>query len=167
MKKGILKRTAEIDGKPHLVGVGIDITAVRRAQDALRLAHERVRSFIDSNIVGVAIAGAAGTIIEANDYYLQLIGFTREELEHGKADWRAVTPPDWLPASEQAIRKLHERGRCAPYEMEYVRRDGLRIPVFLVEAVLPGPEEHAAPPTGRRRTTHPAVVAPALLRSRA
>ena len=137
-------RTAEIDGKPHLVGVGIDITAVRRAQDALRLAHERVRSFIDSNIVGVAIASAAGTIIEANDYYLQLIGFTREELEHGKADWRAVTPPDWLPASEQAIRELHERGRCASYEMEYVRRDGLRIPVFLVEALLPGPEEHAA-----------------------
>jgi PAS domain S-box-containing protein len=123
------------------VGTVTDITALKQAQDALRLAHERVRGFIDSNIVGVAIANAAGGILEGNDYYLRLIGYNREELEHGKIDWRAVTPPEWLPADDRAIRELRERGTCTPYEKEYVRRDGTRVPVYLAVAVLPGPGE--------------------------
>jgi PAS domain S-box-containing protein len=116
----------------------------RKAEETLLLAHERLRRFVDSNIVGIVIAEAAGAIIEANDYYLRLIGYTREELEHGKVDWRAITPPEWLPADEQAIRELRARGNCTPYEKEYVRRDGTRVPVFLADTMLPGPGEQIA-----------------------
>ncbi|HBF33394.1 TPA: calcium-binding protein, partial [Candidatus Sumerlaeota bacterium] len=77
----------------------------------------------------------------ANDYYLNLIGFTREELEQKQVSWRTITPPEWLPADELALRELQERGTCTPYEKEYVRRDGTRVPVFLTDALLPGTPE--------------------------
>lgn len=121
-----------------------DITDRKQAEDALLLAHERLRRFVDANVIGILIATPAGTVIEANDYYLRLIGYTREELAQGKVDWRAITPPEWLPADEQAIRQLHERGTCTPYEKEYVRRDGSRIPILLADTLLPGPNEQIA-----------------------
>ena len=122
-------------------GIMFDITERKKAEDALQLAHERLRRFVDSNIIGVVIINETGTILEANDYYLRLIGHTREELYQGKINWRAITPPEWLPASDRAFRELRERGVCASYEKEYLRPDGTRIPVLLGDTLLPGPGE--------------------------
>ncbi len=122
----------------------IDITESKKTEEMERLAYDRLRQFIDSNIIGVVIATADGKIIEANDYYLSLVGFTREEFESGKVDWRTITPPEWLSADEKAIKELRERGTCTPYEKEYVRRDGTRVPVLLTDKMLPGPEEQIA-----------------------
>jgi PAS domain S-box-containing protein len=125
-------------------GIAEDITERRTTEEALHLAHERLRSFIDLNIIGVLTADASGAITEANDYYLNLIGCGRHELESGRIDWRALTPPEWIPADEKAIRELRETGRCRPYEKEYQRRDGSRVPVLLVDALLPGPDHRIA-----------------------
>ena len=122
----------------------VDISRRKRAEEALRLAHARLRRFVDANVVGILIAHADGTLVEANDYYLDLIGASREEFDLGLVDWRTITPPEWLPADERAIAELREHGVCAPYEKEYVRPDGRRVPVFLVDALLPGPEEQIA-----------------------
>jgi PAS domain S-box-containing protein len=121
-----------------------DIAERKRTEEALRLAHERIQRFVDANIVGIVVADASGKIIEANNYYLRLVGFTREELHKGQVNWLAITPPEWIPADEHAIREMRERGVCTPYEKEYVLRDGTRIPVFLALAVMPGPEEQIA-----------------------
>jgi PAS domain S-box-containing protein len=110
-----------------------------RAEASRNMATARLRRFFDANIIGMVVGDAAGAVIEANDYFLRLIGFTREEFERGEVNWRGLTPPEWLPADEQAIRELAERGTCTPYEKEYVRRDGTRVPVYLADAVLPGP----------------------------
>ncbi len=125
-------------------GTNTDITDRKRAEEELRTAHDHLRRFIDSNIVGIIITNAAGEILEANDYYLRMIGATREELQESKIDWRAITPPEWLPADEKAIMELRERGTCTPYEKEYIRRDGTRVPVFLADTMLPGPDEKIA-----------------------
>ena len=121
-----------------------DITDRKEAEEAVRRAHERLRQFVDANLVGVVVASPSGGVIDANDYYLRLIGYTREEFEQGQVDWRAITPPEWLPADEQAIEELRTRGICTPYEKEYIRRDGSRVSVFLSDAMLPGPEEQIA-----------------------
>jgi PAS domain S-box-containing protein len=113
----------------------------RHSDDALRRAHDRLRRFVDANIAGVVVESSSGAIIEANDYYLRTIGYTREELEKGLVNWRALTPPEWLTADEHAMQELRERGICTPYEKEYVRRDGSRVSVFLSDAILPGPEK--------------------------
>jgi PAS domain S-box-containing protein len=114
------------------------------AESALVAAHARLRHFIDANIIGVAVSLPSGEVLEANDYYLRTIGYTREEFEQGLVDWRAITPPEWLPADEHALEELRQRGVTTPYEKEYLRRDGSRVPVFLSNAMMPGADEAIA-----------------------
>lgn len=121
-----------------------DVSESKRSQEALLQAHERLRRYVDANIVGVAVADADGAVLMANDYYLRVIGFRRDEFERGEVDWRALTPPEWLASDERAIAELRERGICTPYEKEYVRRDGTRVWVFMSDALLPGPGEQIA-----------------------
>ena len=155
----ILDTNGQYEGAVHIVS---DITERKHAEENLRLANEHLRRFVDANILGVLVANAAGEVLEANDYYLNLIGFTQEDLKAGKVDWRAITPPEWLPADEKAIRELYERGTCTPYEKEYIRRDGRRITVLLADALLPGPEEQIAAfaldQTERKRAEHDLIA---------
>ncbi|HUL53965.1 MAG TPA: PAS domain S-box protein [Opitutaceae bacterium] len=134
-----------LDGRPMgRVWSFRDVTERKRAEEAARLAHEHLRRIADADIVGIVIATADGRILEANDYYLRLVGYTRAELEHGRIDWRALTPPEWLPVDERALQELRAHGRCTPYEKEYVRRDGSRVAVLLTDTLLPGPEGQIA-----------------------
>ena len=85
-----------------------------------------------------------GGISYANDEFLRIIGYSREEFESGRIGWAAVTPPEWMPVDEQAIASAKEAGgACDPYEKEYVRKDGDRVPV-LVGFTLFGNEETVA-----------------------
>ncbi len=121
-----------------------DLTERKWAEESLYLEYSRHKRFIDSNIVGVIIATADGKIIEANDYYLTMLGYTRKEFQSGKVDWRANTPTDWLPADEKAIKQSREGGTCSPYEKEYRKKDGTRVPVLVAHTLLPGPREEIA-----------------------
>jgi PAS domain S-box-containing protein len=110
----------------------------RDSEEAALLAHARLQRFLDANVIGVAVANEAGEIVEANDYYLDLVGLTRDELESGEVDWRTFTPPEWLPFDERAAVELKSRGACLPYEQELLRRDGRRVQVLVAKALLPG-----------------------------
>ncbi|HLZ20246.1 MAG TPA: PAS domain S-box protein, partial [Smithellaceae bacterium] len=134
----------DLNGEGHLISITRDITDRIRSEDALRKADERLRRFFNSNIMGIVVATADGTVAEANDYYLNMIGFSGEEFRAGKIDWRAITPPEWLAADEKAIAEVRRDGACSPYEKQYVRRDGTRVDVFLAVAGLPGEEEQLA-----------------------
>lgn len=70
-------------------------------------------------------------VLTANDAYLKMVGFTRAEMNSGKLDWRAITPPESLARAEQAIRELREQGACIPFEKEYILRDGTHVPVLV------------------------------------
>jgi PAS domain S-box-containing protein len=145
-------------GERAILAVHTDLTERKRAEASLEDVNRRFRTIVDSNLVGVVVARSDGRIVEANDYYLGLVGATREELERGEVDWRRLTPPAWLPADERALGELRERGACAPYEKEYQRRDGSRVSVLLADAMLPGPEEAivavALDLTARKRVEH-------------
>ncbi len=78
----------------------------------------------------------SGTIYEANPAFLQLVGYTREDLVHGRIRWEAMTPPEWRAADERALEQLRTRGWEDPYEKEYVRKDGSRVPVLLAGALV-------------------------------
>lgn len=121
-----------------------DITERKRSEEALRLENERFTRFIESNIVGIIIADAQGNIILTNDYFLNILGVTRQDLLDGKVQWTEFTPPEWLPLDEKAIGELRESGASEPYEKEYERTDGARIPVYIANTLLPGPDEKIA-----------------------
>ena len=133
------------EGKPErMYGVSQNITERKRIEEALRIENERFMQFVNSNIVGILIGAASGEVILANDYYLRLLGVSRQAFNEGKVDWKKFTPPEWLPADEKAIQELRQSGICEPYEKEYVRSDGTRVPVYIADAMLPGPGEEIA-----------------------
>jgi PAS domain S-box-containing protein len=84
-----------------------DITERKRIEEALHIENERFIRFVNSNIVGILIGNAQGEVLLANDYYLNLLGVTRQDLMEGQIDWKKFTPPEWLPADEKAIRELN------------------------------------------------------------
>jgi PAS domain S-box-containing protein len=125
----------------HFAAIFENITEQRHAEEELRAANERIRQLFDANVIGVIIAGSDGAIFEANDYFLDLIGHTRDELERGEINWRAITPPEWLPVSDHAIGEIQAAGTSRPYEKEYLRADGIRVPVLVVVTGFSGPDE--------------------------
>jgi PAS domain S-box-containing protein len=111
------------------------------AGDARRVDDARLRLLFNANVIGILIGNNAGSIFDANDAFLALVGYTREELTSGLVDWRSMTPPEWLPRDEIAIADLAARGWFAPYEKEYVRSDGVRVPVSVGGARVTGTDD--------------------------
>jgi PAS domain S-box-containing protein len=133
------------DKEGRVLGVVLafrDITERKRAEEELQLAYARLSTLFDHRIdgIGIIIANTEGGILEANDYFLKMLGFRREELKAGKLRWSEMTPPEWTGIDEIALAQLRERGFCDSQEKEYLRRDGTRVPVFITGAMLPGQE---------------------------
>jgi PAS domain S-box-containing protein len=120
-----------------IAGVSHDITARKRTEDALRDSEERFRRIYQSNMLGIHFWDASGEVTEANDAYLRMIGYSADDLAAGRVRWRDLTPPEYAPVDDRALELLRTDGVCPPFEKEYIRRDGRRIPVLLGAALLP------------------------------
>jgi PAS domain S-box-containing protein len=112
-----------------------DITGRKQAEEALRQSEQRFRRLVDGNIIGVLVADST-RIIEANDVYLRMVGYSREELEGGALRWREMTPPEWAAADLKRTEELMASGACTPYEKEYYRKDGSRVPIYIGASLL-------------------------------
>lgn len=106
----------------------------------LRQSELRFQRLVQSSIVGIIIADFNGNICEANDAFLEIVGYKRKDLESGQIRWIDMTPSEYLPLDEQAIEQIKARGDCTPFEKEYIRSDGSRVPVLVVSIQLV-PEE--------------------------
>jgi PAS domain S-box-containing protein len=98
----------------------------------------RIRRLVDSNIVGIMIGDARGHIIEANEAFLDLLGYSRDDLVSARIRWTKLTPAEWAAADQDAIAQLSATGTCKPYEKEYLRKDGSRVPVLVGGALFEG-----------------------------
>jgi formate hydrogenlyase transcriptional activator len=116
----------------------IDITEHKQMETALAERDAKFRGIYHSNIVPIAFWNCDGCITNANDAYLQLTGYSRSELEEGKLRCPELTPPEQLHLDKQAIQEAKTKGVCTPYEKDYRRRDGQRVPVLIGGGMLPG-----------------------------
>ncbi|HEY6365594.1 MAG TPA: PAS domain S-box protein, partial [Candidatus Binatia bacterium] len=116
----------------------IDISEHKQMETALAERDAKFRGIYHSNIVPIAFWNCDGCITNANDAYLQLTGYSRSELEEGKLRCPELTPPEQLHLDKQAIQEARTKGVCTPYEKDYRRRDGQRIPVLIGGGMLPG-----------------------------
>jgi PAS domain S-box-containing protein len=122
------------------VGTATDVETMAQAEAALRERDAHLRFLTESAILGISFFGVDGTIKEANATALSILGFTREEVAAGQANWRAITPPEWRAISDRAVAEMLRTGSCAPHEKEYLRRDGSRVPVLVGAALISGAE---------------------------
>jgi PAS domain S-box-containing protein len=102
----------------------------------LRESDMRLRRIIDSNMIGIAFGNDEGRITEANEAFLQLAGYTREDLVADGISWPALTPVEFHARQLQAIDEVRATGRCTPFEVDLIRRDGRRVPVLVGGARL-------------------------------
>ncbi len=109
----------------------IDVTERRQSQDALRQSEARLRRLVDANIIGIIYSRGGGNVTLANDALLEILGYTRAEYEAGQIDWNNITPAEFRPLDKQAMIEIAERGACTPYEKDFIRKDGTRVPVLL------------------------------------
>ncbi|HVY91243.1 MAG TPA: ATP-binding protein, partial [Bryobacteraceae bacterium] len=107
-----------------------DVTSLRATQKALRGSEARLRRLFDSNIIGV-VSGADLIAHEANDGFLRMLGFTRDDLRNGKIDFAVLTPPEFIAADDRARVQLAERGFTDPYEKALIAADGHTVPVMV------------------------------------
>ena len=107
----------------------------RQAGEALRASERRLRAFYESGVVGVTFWNASGQITDANDEFLNMVGYSRDDLVAGKVDWIKMTPPEYAHLNELAMAELRATGSIkTPNEKEFIRKDGTRIPVTLTAA---------------------------------
>jgi PAS domain S-box-containing protein len=129
------------DARGEIVGVqGMfwDVTERMRADEAARLSDARFRKLLQSNLIGVLVANLDGSVIDANDALLNMVGYTRADLEQGIFRWDSITPPAHRASDERAIALLKTTGSCPPWEKEYIHKDGHHVPILLGVTMLEG-----------------------------
>ena len=105
---------------------------LRSAERELRQREAEIRRLVDASIIGIFIWDAEGQILEANDAFLRMMGYSREELLSREMCWTDLTPPEWPDHDERLwVPKLKMAGSLQPFEQEYLRKDGSRVPVLI------------------------------------
>ena len=122
-------------GNVELIGAVTDVTARKTTDD-------KIRRFVDAGILGIFIANLEGAIVEANQAFLKMLQYRREELVSGRLRWADLeAPPDLRERDQHAMTEALANGFFQTYEKEFLRRDGSRVPVLLGGAMFPGENE--------------------------
>ncbi len=115
--------------------LALDVTKHQRAKEALRISEARFQKLVGSNIIGFMLVDLEGKVLDANEAFLKMLGYSREDLAQGLVGGPGLTPPEYSYVDQWMVKRLHEAGVCPPVEKEYVRKDGTRLAV-LVGVVL-------------------------------
>jgi PAS domain S-box-containing protein len=102
-----------------------------RLYSDLQEREAKVRRLVDSNIIGIFIWDLEGRIIDANEAFLRMVGYSRDDLISGGVRWTELTPAEWRDADERGTAQVKAAGIAHPFEKEFFRKDGSRVPVLV------------------------------------
>ena len=100
--------------------------------------ESRIRRLVDANIIGIFMWDLTGRILDANDAFLRLLGYDRQDLAAGSLRWTDLTPSKWRELDNRQLTELNEAGSLQPYEKEYFHKDGSCVPVLIGAAAFEG-----------------------------
>jgi PAS domain S-box-containing protein len=116
----------------HILALAIER---RQTEEALRESEMRARRLVEANIIGV-IEGVEDQICNANQIFLDMLGYTGEELLGGRLRWPEITPPEYHALDDAARSQLLDHGAIPPFEKEFIRKNGTRVPILLCATIL-------------------------------
>jgi two-component system CheB/CheR fusion protein len=114
----------------------IDIDRRKKAEATIAAGADRLRRMINVDAVGVLIFDESGMLIDSNETYQKMSGFSKEEISSRRLTWRTMTPPEYMEVSEQQMEGVVRSGRIGPYEKECLRKDGSRSWMIFAGATL-------------------------------
>jgi PAS domain S-box-containing protein len=110
----------------------------KRVEAALRESESRFRRLSDSNMIGIMFWNLKGQITEANDAFLEMLRYTRDDLQAGRINWEDVTIQESRAPDERAFAEMRDTGACTPFERQFIRKDGTRTTLLFGSALLEG-----------------------------
>ena len=113
-----------------------DFSDRHERDEKLRRSRTRLHPLAEGSTIPGIVSGEFDRIPEANDTFLELIGYSREDLRTGRLRWPDLTPPEYLPLDDLAHEECLRFGACTPFEKELIRKDGTPVPVLIATAVL-------------------------------
>jgi formate hydrogenlyase transcriptional activator len=113
-----------------------DFSDRHERDEKLRRSRARVRPLPAETTIAGIVSGEFDRIPEANDAFLDLVGYSREDLQAGRLHWPDLTPAEYIALDEIAHEEGLRFGACTPFEKELIRKDGTRVPVLVATAVL-------------------------------
>ena len=119
-----------------MIGTNVDVTERKRVEEALRESEAKIRRLVDANILGICIWNLEGAIVEANEAFLHMLQYGREDVASDRLRWTDLTPAEWREWDERAVAELRSTGTFQPFEKEYFRKDGSRVPVLIGGALF-------------------------------
>src|SRR3984957_12280913 len=108
-----------------------DLESLARLHGEIEEREAKIRRLVDSNIIGIFVWDFDGRILEANDEFLRMVSYDREDLVSGRISWADLTPPDWRNRNNARIEQQKSSGRFEPFEKEFTRKDDSRVPVLI------------------------------------
>lgn len=118
------------------IGFVVDLSQQKQVEAALRQSEAKFRRFVEANLIGVAESHLDGKFFAANDAFLNMVGYSRADLDAGCMNWFEMTPPEYVQIDHQATTTLRTAGTFTPFEKEYYRKDGSRVPILVGHVVF-------------------------------
>jgi PAS domain S-box-containing protein len=126
----------------HIDDLKIQVSEREKAETEVRELARRleakIQRLVEANVVGIVMWNLEGAITEANDAFLRVVQYDREDLASGRLRWTDLTPIEWRDHDERGVAELKATGILQPFEKEYFRKDGSRVSVLLGGALFEG-----------------------------
>jgi PAS domain S-box-containing protein len=107
-----------------------------RLYSDLQERETKVRRLVDSSIIGILIGNPDGSVLDANQAFLRIVGYDQADIAAGRLRRAELTPPEWHDRDARAVAEMRATGSVQPFEKEYFRKDGSRVPVLIGGATL-------------------------------
>ncbi len=114
---------------------------IEHTEKELMISEARFKSLYLTDMLGIMEWHLDGRILDANDAFLDMVGYSKHDLVSGKVNWRDLTPEHGHARDEVALKEIAEKGYCAPFEKDFIHHDGVtKVPVYLGAALFEGEE---------------------------
>ena len=109
----------------------MDLTELNSVVQTIEITQERLRKLVDSNIIGIVFGDVQGNIKDANESFLNLIGYTKEDLLSNGLNIAKITPKKYQNLFQQTVKSLSSGRTYATFEKEYIHKTGKLVPALV------------------------------------